>query len=179
MLMIRVLIAWLAVVTSIGAAYAAEPVTARGHDFMAGYREGCGDKIYASCVDQAKLLRDGLRRAHEERKLALVIFGFNACPPCNVLDRWLTSPEGAALEKPYVQIDLSIFDETGALRPEIYTNVLPNLKLAINQAPPYGVPLFAIVDPTTEKVVGKAIVGFSADHHAEHAAYLKARRGNR
>ena len=170
----KLLFALLSVLIPLAAAHADNPVSGPAPDFMASSLTRCGDKIYASCVDQATLLKDGLDRAHAEHKRALVIFGFNSCPPCNVLDRWLKTPEGAALVKPYVQIDLSIFDETGALRPEIYTNVLPTLGLNINQTPPYGVPLFAIVDPETEKVLGKAILGFSASHHEEQVGYLKA-----
>ena len=170
----RSILALLFVVGSIAVARADEPVIGKVYDFMAGYREGCGDKIYASCLNQMKLLDGGLRQARGEKKLALVIFGFESCPPCNVLDMWLKSPDGAALAKSYVQVDISILDKTGATRPEVFSSVLPSLKLSINQTPPYGVPLFAIVDPTTQQVVGKAIVGFSADHHEEHIAYLKA-----
>jgi len=170
---IRLLIIAWSLLASLATAFADEPVMRNGYDFMAGYREGCGDKIYASCLNQIKLLDGGLRQARGEKKLALVIFGFDSCPPCNVLDQWLKSPQGAALAKSYVQIDLSIFDKGGALRPEVFSSVLPSLKLSINQTPPYGVPLFVIVDPTTQQVIGKAIVGFSADHHEEHAAYLR------
>ena len=173
-MIIRFITALLFVVASIAVASADEPVTGKGYDFMAGYREGCGDKIYASYLNQIKLLDGGLRQARGEKKLALVIFGFDSCPPCNVLDAWLKSPEGKSLAKAYVQVDVSILDKTGAIRPEVFSTVLPSLKLGINQTPPYGVPLFAIVDPTTQQVVGKAIVGFSADRHEEQIAYLKA-----
>ena len=160
------------------AAVADEPVTGKGYDFMAGYRTACGDKIYASCLNQIKLLDGGLRQARGEKKLALVIFGFDSCPPCNVLDTWLKSPEGKALAKAYVQIDVSILDKAGAVRPEVFSSTLPSLKLSISQTPPYGVPLFAIIDPTTQQVVGKPIVGFSADKPQAHIAYLKAHATN-
>jgi len=150
--MIRGLMIALALIAAT-ASRADEPVTGRGYDFMAGYREGCGDKIYASCLNQIKLLDGGLRQARGEKKLALVIFGFDSCPPCNVLDAWLKSPDGKALAKAYVQVDVSILDKTGAVRPEVFSSLLPSLKLSINQVPPYGVPLFAIIDPATQQVV--------------------------
>lgn len=170
----RAIVALLCVIASIAVAHADEPLMGNAHEFMASDRASCGDKIYASCLDQRKILDDGLAQAKAQGKRALVVFGFNSCPPCNVLDLWLKSPQGTALAKSYVQIELSIFDKTGALRPEIYSSVLPSLRLSINQTPPYGVPLFAIVDPETRQVLGKAILGFSADRHGEHIAYLKA-----
>ncbi|MFZ1990677.1 MAG: hypothetical protein WAW96_13005 [Alphaproteobacteria bacterium] len=175
MQIVRVLMIGLSLAIGIGvAAHADEPVTGKGYDFMAGYRTACGDKIYAPCLDQVKLLNGGLRQAKGEKKLALVIFGFDSCPPCNVLDLWLKSPQGGALMKSYVQVDLSILDKGGAIRPEVFSSVLPSLKLSINQTPPYGVPLFAIINPTTQQVLGKAIVGFSADKPQAHIAYLTA-----
>ena len=169
----RMIIALLMMLASISVAHAEEPAVG-AHAFMAPYRTQCSDRIYASCVDQRKILSAGLAEAKAEGKRALIVFGFNSCPPCNVLDFWLKSPEGAALTQSYVQIELSIFDKTGALRPEIYSDVLPRLGLSINQTPPYGVPLFAIVDPVAAKVIGQPILGFGARHHEQHAAYLTA-----
>ena len=169
----RATLGLLFVLASLAPAYADEPVTAKPYDFMASYRDACHDKIYASCVDQTKVLDDGLTQAKAAHKLAVIVFGFNSCPPCNVLDAWLKSPKGAELMKHYVQIDLSIFDSSGELRPDVFDAVLPSLKLRISRMPKYGVPLFAIVDPQTKHVVGTSILGFSATDQSRHTAYLK------
>ena len=162
------------VLAMIAPANANEPATIGHGDFMAPYRDACHDKIYASCLDQTKVLSAGFDQAKAQHKLAVVIFGFNSCPPCNVLALWLKSPKGAALMGNYEEIDLSIFDPGGSLRPEVFDTILPTLKLNIHRSPPYGVPLFAIVDPQTETLIGKSLLGFDPNDQSQHIAYLAA-----
>ena len=122
----------------------------------------------------SRAMSEGLAAAQAKGKRAVVIFGFNDCPPCNVLEKWMDLPAVVKLFAPYEVIEISIFNPKRALRPEVFSDIIPALKLPINNAPPYGVPSFAIVDPSTKKVLGDAITGFDADDQHEHIAYLTA-----
>jgi hypothetical protein len=152
------------------AARAAEP-----NDVTASYRAACpGDAIYASCADQQKILQAGLRQAKAGHKRAIVIVGFNTCGPCNALATWLEMPERQIVMGSYTLIELSIFDPQHEIRSEVFDAILPPLKLSINRTSPYGVPLFAIVDPASNRVVGQPVLGYNPD---AIAAYMAASRG--
>jgi hypothetical protein len=143
---------------------------------MASYRARCNEqsRIYASCFDQRRILNAGLAAARAQSKQAVVILGFNDCPPCNALEKWMELPAVAKLLAPYEIIEISIFDRADELRPEVFSDIVPALKLPIHNAPPYGVPDFSIVDPAAKRVAGKSIIGFDSDDQTGHIAYLTA-----
>ncbi|MBI1210743.1 MAG: hypothetical protein GC190_04725 [Alphaproteobacteria bacterium] len=154
----------------------ASVLAAPASDLMTPYRVQCSaDKIYADCIDQRPLLSSVLAKAKAENKRAVVIFGFNTCGPCNALDAWLQLPQGAALLSKYEQADVSIFTPVGhQLRTEVFDEILPQFKLHINRESPYGVPLMAVIDPKTNRVIGEALVGFDGNDPSATVAYLEA-----
>lgn len=154
----------------VGAASAASGFT------MQTYHDECNEakKLYASCHDQRDILDAGLEAAREDGKLAVVVLGFNDCPPCYILDRWIKSDEGQALLEPYTLIKLSILDPERKERAEVFGDIIPGLKLPISDRPPFGVPYFFILDPEKMKILGTGIGGFNSRDTSKHEALLRA-----
>lgn len=61
-----------------------------------------------------KVLSEARAKAKAEQKNVLVVFGASWCPDCEVLDSFFNVPQTKAiLEKYYVIIHLSVFEEAG------------------------------------------------------------------
>ena len=142
---------------------------------MESYHDQCGDRkrLYASCLNQKDVLSDGLEAAKKEGRLAVIVLGFNDCPPCYVLDRWMKTEEAKALLAPYTVIKLSIFDAARDLRPEVFGEIIPQYSLPINTKPPFGVPYFFVFDPQKNQLHGEGIAGFDSRDQSRHIAYLQ------